>query len=344
MKQIFVIFVWLLNDEKNSFVCLKMQKLSRIRMLLYCCLLSCFTINFCFSQQKFAKTVLFPNQETNANIVVPNNTVLSLKKLANPWGSFSLGTWVVRRNNNWHFTDNSDVNNVTDTLLTLESVGESGITLRQETAIGIGNRVFTPEPKRVFLDFNMQPFSEGTEIVQLQPQTVTVARRQIVCQVSRYTQIIGDQKKTTILWHSDSVMPYLFRSEEIRTIMSGSSDLSETIVSHTIMMVTDTSGVRLFKNLLIDYKTQTIKKTSTGTTVSQASHSMNIPGGLLREVTVETDNTKKIVRRSVTSVLDYSVACPGVPARQRKLYSEASREIQTNWDNISNLHSIQTPE
>ena len=333
-------------DVYNSFNCLKMRKILRFRVLFFCYFLANLSLNDCLSQQNFARTVFFPNQEKNANVTASDISVqsLPLKKLANPWGCFPLGTWVVRRTNNWLSTDDTVVNNVTDILLTLESVDENRITLCQETAIGIGNKVFTPESKQVFLDFNMLPFSEGTEIVKLQPQTVTVARRQIVCQVSRYIQIMGDQKKTTTLWHSDSVMPYLFRSEEIRTTVPVSSDLPETLVSHTIMMVTDTSGVRLFKNLLNDYKTQTIKKTTTGTTVSQASHSMNIPGGLLREVTVETDNTSKIVGRSVTSVLDYFVACPGVPVRQRKLYSEASQEIQTNWENITNQHSFQTSE
>ena len=323
-----------------------MRKIIRIRVLFYFCLITCFSINTCLSQHNSGDTFFVLNQEMNGNVIASEFSVQTkpLKKLENPWGSFPPETWVVRRTNNWHSTDNPLVNNVTETLLTLESVDENRISLRQETAIGIGTSVFTPEPKQVFLDFNLQPFSEEIEIIRLQPQTVIVARRQIVCQVSRYIQILGDQKKTTTLWHSDSVMPYLFRSEEIRATIPVSSNQPETVVSHTIMMVTDTSGVRLFKNLLSDYKTQTIKKTSTGTTISQASHSMNIPGGLLREVTVETDNANKVVRRSVTSVLDYFVACPGVPVRQRKLYSEASREIQTNWENIANQHSIQTPE
>jgi len=317
-----------------------------IRVLFYCWLLANLQINTCLSQQNSLYDVFFLNQETNNNVDVPvfSTQTPTLKNLENPWVSFPTGTWVIRRTNNLHYSDHSVVNNVTDTLLTLESVDENKITLRQETAIGIGNRVFTPGPKQVLLDFHLQPFFPGTEIVPLPSQTVTVARRQIVCHVSRYIQILGDQKKTTTLWHSDSVMPYLFRSEEIRTTIPLSADQQETVVSHTIMMVTDTSGMRLFKNLLSDYKTQTIKKTSSGKTVSQASHSMNIPGGLLREVSVEMDNTNKIVGRSVTSVLDYFVACPGVPVKQRKLYSESSREIQTHWENITNQHSIQTPD
>jgi hypothetical protein len=321
----------------------------RIRMVLFCCLFFVFSKNTCFSQHYSDSVFFSQNSETNANVFVSDasDPPFPLKKLENPWGCFPLGTWVVRRTNRWHSAEKSVANNVMDTLLTLESVDENRITLRQETAIGIGNSVFTPEPKQIFLDFHLQPFSmgtEGTKMVPLQPQTVTVARRQVVCQVSQYTQILGNQKKVTTHWHSDSVMPYLLRSEEIRTTVPLSADHPESVVSHTIMMVTDTSGGRLFKNLLSDYKTQTIKKTATGTTISQASHSMNIPGGLLREVTVETDNTNRIIGRSVTSVLDYFVACLGVPIRQRKLYSEASREIQENWDNTTNQHSIQTLE
>lgn len=274
-----------------------------------------------------------------------NEQTWHLKKKENPWSSFIPGTWVVRRTNSWHYSEQSVQTNVTDILLTLESVERNRIALRQETAIEIVNSVFVkPDPKQLFLDFNMQQFSEDVEIVSLHPQTVFVARRQIVCQVTRYIQTIGDLKKTTTLWHSDTVMPYLFRLEEIRTNPSLSPDSPDTILSHTIMTVTDTSGVRLLKNLLNDYKTQTIKKSASGTVVSQASHSMNIPGGLLREVTVETDTENKIVGRSITSVLDYFVACPGTPTRQPRLYSEASKEIQSNWENITNPDSHQTHE
>ena len=284
------------------------------------------------------------NKPVDAILPGGNASTCTLKNLDNPWASFLPGTWVLRRTDTRHNTPNSIVNNVTNTLLTLEAVDESGIRLRQETAIGMANAAFAPEPKQMLLDFHLQPFSEGIVIEQLQPQMVIVARRQIVCQVSRYTQIIGDQKKTTTLWLSDTVMPYLFRSEEIRTKTPLVADPSETVVSHTIMTVTDTSGVRLFKNLLSDYKTQTIKKTTTGTVISQASHSTNIPGGLLREVTVETDTENKVTGRSVTSVMDYYVACPGVPVRQRRLYSEASKEIQNNWENIPNLDSDKSQE
>ena len=335
-----------LNDVNSCFVCLNTQRIISIRVLLYSCFLLALSTNICLSQRKSEEASFFLNFDASVNVLVQDYSAqpLSSRKIENPWGSFLPGAWVVRRTFQWQYTENSVASNVTDTLLILESVDENGITLRQETAIGIGNNVFTPEPKQIFLDFHMQPLSEETEIVQLQPQTVTVARRQIVCRVSRYIQTLGDQKKTTTLWYSDSVMPYLFRSEEIRSTLPATPNQPETVISHTIMTVTDTSGVRLFKNLLSEYKTQTIKKTSTGTTVSQASHSMNIPGGLLREVTVETDNTRKIVGRRVTSVLDYFVASPGVPIRQRKLSSEASQEIQKNWDNITNQHSIQTPE
>ena len=300
-----------------------------------------YSVDYGWTQHNLTPDEHFQDQKIPFDTLLPvgNMTTCLSKNPNNPWASFLPGTWVLRRTNTLHTAPNSAGNNVTDTLLTLEAIDEGGIRLCQETAIGISNTAFTPEPKQVLLDFHLQPCSEGVDIEQLQPQTVLVARRQIVCRVLRYTQTTGDQKKSTTLWFSDTVMPYLFRSEEIRSNISLAADHPETVLSHTIMAVTDTSGVRLFKNLLSDYKTQTIKKTATGTVISQASHSMNIPGGLLRDVTVETDTANQVIGRSVTSVIDYYVACPGVPVRQRRLYSEASKEIQTNWDNIPNLDS-----
>lgn len=333
-------------DLKTHFVCMMVRHFLRSCLLFACCFSVHFVTAGVFAQSLPLVDGQSQSQETSAILVAEdvNDQTWHLKKTENPWGSFLPGTWVVRRTSSWQFADNSVVSNATDTLLILESVDKNRITLRQETAIEIENGTFVkPDPKQVLLDFNMQPFSEEGTIVLLQPQTVVVARRQIVCQVLRYTQYIGDQKKTTTLWHSDTIMPYLFRLEEIRTQISNSAEKPETVLSHSIMTVTDTSGIRLFKNLLNDYKTQTIKKNASGTVVSQASHSTNIPGGLLREVTVETDTDNKIVGRSVTSVLDYFVACPGTPVRQPRLYSEASKEIQSNWNNITNQNSNQTP-
>ena len=303
------------------------------------CFLSQFSVFYCWAQTNPSIPTDTPqNPQLRVDVVAPKTNIPTQprKNLGNPWGSFLPGTWVLRRTNAQLISPHSTTNNVTDTLLTLEAIEENGIRLRQETAIGIANSAFTPEPKHVLLDSHLQPFSEGIVTEQLPPQTVIVTRRQIVCQVSRYTQVLGNQKKVTTLWYSDTVMPYLLRSEEIRTNRPHATDPSETVISHTIMTVTDTSGVRLFKNLLSEYKTQTIKKNATGTVVSQATHSTNIPGGLLREVTVETDTTNKVVGRSVTTVIDYFVACPGVSVRQRRLDSEASQEIQSNWDNIPN--------
>ena len=276
------------------------------------------------------------NSQTLAQSKLKSNPRLyPLTKRENPWGIFLPGTWVVRRTNSQRYVSDSVANSVTDTHLTLEEVNDNSLTLRKETIIGLAAGAVAPTPIRQTFDFYEQPLSDDVEIEQLQPQTLVIARWQIVCQVCRYTQISDGQKKTTTLWYSNTVMPYLLRSEEIRTDNSDSSDQAETILSHTIMTVTDTSGVRLFKNILNEYKKQTIKKTATGTTVSRASFSANIPGGLLHEVTIETDPAGKILARNITSVCDYFVASSGTPTRRYRSQREASQEIKSNWESIT---------
>jgi len=269
------------------------------------------------------------------NKLKSNSRLYPLTKREHPWGTFLPGTWVVRRTNSQRYVSDTIVSNVTDTYLTLEEVNDNSLTLRKETIIGLAAGAVTPTPIRQAFDFYQQPLSEDVEIEQLQPQTLVIARWQIVCQVCRYTQISDDQKKTITLWYSNTVMPYLLRSEEIRTDNPDLPDQAETVLSHTIMTVTDTSGVRLFKNILNEYKTQTIKKTAAGTTVSQASFSANIPGGLLHEMATETDPAGKILARNVTSVCDYFVANSGTPTRRYRSQREASQEIKSNWENIT---------
>ena len=266
--------------------------------------------------------------------------ICPLTKREHPWGVFVPGTWVVRRTNSQTYSPDAataGTASVTDTYLTLEEVNDYGLSLRQETIMELADQAVAPTPIRMVVDFYQQPVSNDVTIEQLQPQIVVVARRQVVCQVCRYTQVSADQKKTTTLWYSNTVMPWIFRSEEIRTDLPKSKDQPETVLSHTIMTVTDTSGVRLFKNMLNEYKTQTIKKTATGTTISQATCSANIPGGVLRETTVVTDPNGRITARNVTSVTDYFVASSGTSARRYRSPGDASKEIQTNWDSIPRI-------
>ncbi|MCL2347744.1 MAG: hypothetical protein FWC50_05715 [Planctomycetaceae bacterium] len=256
-----------------------------------------------------------------------------LTKREHPWGTFSPGSWVVRRTMNRSYAGGNILSNVTDTKLTLESVEDNRITLRQESNIGIANRKITQEPQLLCYDFYQQPISNDVTLELFAPQTVTISRRPIVCQVCRYTQVTPEYRKTTTLWYSNQVMPYLLRSEEIRTSVPSEQHPKEEVLSHTVMIVTETSGLRLFRNLLSgDYKTQTVKKSASTTIVTDATCSTNIPGGLLREIAVESDQTGNVISQVDTSVINYFVTCPGNPSFPVRSATESSREIQIDWD------------
>ena len=299
---------------------LRTQNVAFVSFFMWCC---CFLCS--------PSPTLASNLETQTPYV---ERTCALTKNETPWGTFFPGTWVIRRTNDQRFRQGIVESNISETHLVLDEIHDNGIVLQHESIIGIGNRVYVTEAKHISLDFYQQPISEDIVIEQLTPQTVIVARRQIVCQVCRYTHVLNDEKKTTTIWYSNTVMPYLLRLEEIRTRIPSADETQETVLHHLIKNVTETSGTRLFKNVLGSYKIQTIKKTSTGTTVSRASFSTNIPGGLLREVSVERDANGKIIRQSVTSVIDYFLASPGTPIRQRRSSANDSLEIRESWDNL----------
>ncbi|MDR1383502.1 MAG: hypothetical protein LBJ67_06620 [Planctomycetaceae bacterium] len=257
-----------------------------------------------------------------------------LTQRESPWGIFCPGSWVSQQTTAQTYTNDAVVVNTTETRLALESMDNSGVFLKKETKIDVADHAFTPEPQKFFVDFYRQVLSEGIEIEQLMPQAIIVSRRHIVCQVCRYTQQLPDQNVTTTLWYSNSMMPYLLRSEEICTKKNDDSQLPEIVLSHTIMTVTETSGMRLFKSLLSEYKTQTIKKTANSTVISVANHSTNIPGGLVREISVETDTSGRVINRSVTNVLDYFVANFDNSHRPR-FQIKSPQEIRWDWENIT---------
>ncbi|MDR1491519.1 MAG: hypothetical protein LBT05_02180 [Planctomycetaceae bacterium] len=250
------------------------------------------------------------------------------------WGIFCPGSWTAQRTTTQTYGNDVVVVNTRDTCLTLESVDNHGVFLKKETHIDVADRAFTPDPKKLFVGFCRQVLPESIEIEQLEPQVIIVSRRQIVCQVCRYTQQLPNQNVTTTLWYSNSMTPYLLRSEEICTQKNEGSNLPETVLSHTIMTVIETSGTRLFKSLLNEYKIQTIKKTANSTVVSVANYSTNIPGGLIREISVETDAAGRVISRSVTNILDYFVASSDY-SRRPKFQMKSSQEIRWNWENLT---------
>ena len=254
--------------------------------MLFCFLYGCFLCNA---------------QETLRSTDDPRTT--TLKKQHTPWSDFLPGSWGLYRTVTQTHEENSVITNVTHTKSTLESVEDNRYLLRQETSAAIGSQSFSLEPQLNHYDFYQQNFTESAVIQVLSPENLVIGRKQIPCLVCVSTQKTDSFVEETKIWYTPQVMPYVLKTESVRRSLADNA-----VVNRKTFIVTETSALRPFGRLLATYKTQTVRNSNQHKTVTNSCYSCNVPGGLLREVSMEVDANNKLVSQTETKLLNYSLA------------------------------------
>lgn len=258
-------------------------------------------ILFCFQYGVF----LTHGQESPLSTDDPR-TVL-LKKQHTPWGEFLPGSWVGYRTVTQIHQENNTITNATHTKLTLESVEDNRYLLRKEVSAVLGSQNFSLEPQLNFYDFYQQNLTEPVVIQELPQENLVIGRKQVSCQVCSYTQKTDAFVEETKIWYTPHVMPYLLKTESVRRSLTDNA-----VVNRKTFLVTETSALRPFGRLLATYKAQTISIGSHHKTVTNSCYSRNVPGGLLREVSMEMDANNKIVSQIETKLLNYYMSVRSV--------------------------------
>lgn len=219
------------------------------------------------------------------------------------WGAFRPGSWIRTRTTGITYEGKKTAHNVTETKSTLVRVDADRVVVRREVVVKMGTVNHVKPAEMIQYDFFGIPLTHNTETTSLAPSTISVARKMIPCQVRKVEQRSEQQREETILWYSSVVKPYVLQRETkmFNQIPGGATNL--VYQSRTTCL--KTSANVLLGNILITYQTETNITKGNSTSTVNTLHSTRVPGGILKETTVETDMNGVVRYSSETVLLDY---------------------------------------
>lgn len=221
------------------------------------------------------------------------------------WGRFAPGSWIRTRTVGTTFQTGRNIKSVTETKLTLVEIQPDGYLLKREVSIKMGVRTHTKSPEFIKYNFYGQPFDETARIEQLEPENLSIGRRVVPCRVRRFERITPQGREESTVWYSSVIMPYIFQR-----MTRGFSPATDELNQGRLISQSQTTIPRSTLNFRVggepaNWRSQTVEKKTDTVSLTKTVHSNRIPGGVLRETTVESDKNGKILYQSVTVLLDY---------------------------------------
>ena len=223
-----------------------------------------------------------------------------------PWARYLPKSWVRTQTTTTSEHDGRKIRNITETLTTLESVGQNGLTLKLVSTVDVGGRGVETPPQKRTLDFYSEPIIEGTKIEQLPSTTLTIDKQLIPCEVRSYHVLLTPetrQRKT--VWYSTQLHPHVLRVERILSTVPTERVPDERILSSSTTELLETDSLRLRRGRSGNYRYRTITKTGDITTDTVTSGSRLITGGLDNETIREFDRDGKVIRTTETRMINY---------------------------------------
>lgn len=228
----------------------------------------------------------------------------ALTALHHPWGGFAPGTLIRTQTITRTFQGDKTYSNTTERVTVLDSIAKSEIGLKLSAALELGGKRFDANPQWRRYDFFQQPVVEEQNVFALPPSQVQIGLHILPCYVRLYESQNDAWKQQTTIWYSDTVYPYLLRSETIRSSLPNASEPKGKVLSRTVMSILETGallGPR--RQRLGAYTRQTVRETGGNRTITLASCRMTMPGGMLNETSKEFDGTGKLLRQTDTCVI-----------------------------------------
>ena len=235
----------------------------------------------------------------------PERTVPTLTANEHPWAMYLPKSWVRTQTVTTTEHNGRKIRNITETVTTLESVDQNGLTLRSVTTSVVGGRSVETLSARETLDFYSEPVIEGVLIEQRPSTTLTIDKQLIPCEIRSYVLRTAETKQRTTVWYSTQIHPHILRVERIRTTLPTERDPTEKVLSSSTTELLGTDALRFRRSREGHYSYQTITKTGDITTDATMTGSRRITGGLDTETVRELDRNGKVIRTIETRMINY---------------------------------------
>lgn len=220
-----------------------------------------------------------------------------------PWCRFQPGSWIRTRTVSIAYQHRQSIQSVTENKQTLLEVAFDGYTLRQEVSVKMGNRTFGKAPEDVKYNFYGLAVDDRLTEEILPSANVQVGLRVIPCFVRRFQRTTPEMTEVTTIWYSTVFPPYIHQSHT-DTFTNDKAGATLRQASTTIPL--QHGGLLIGAELPV-WLSQTIEKREDSVSLTRTIHSILVPGGIQRQVTVETDPNGNVLYQSTTTLLDYFV-------------------------------------
>lgn len=228
----------------------------------------------------------------------------------NPWGKYLPESWIQKRTTTTIYEGGKVAQSTSYSTLKLETVEPDGLVLNESVTVELGMRSVGGEPQRKKYDPLLQPLAKDVRVVDLPNEQLNINGKMIDCKVRTYEQSSPQSNKTTKIWYHDTLAPYILYTETVRTSVPTLEQPKEKTLSYSRSYVLDLPVSTLRGRFFGTYRMKTIRRNTEGTSVSVSENSLRIPGGLHAELTCEYDLEQRLVRKTETQVLRYSIARP----------------------------------
>lgn len=251
---------------------------------------------------------------------------VGLLRKHHPWGTFEPGAWKRVRTVTETFEASGRMSSTTDAKTTLKEVVPDGVTLQIQVNVEVGGKRFDAPPEAIKQGFDNELANSGAIVQELGPGQVTIQGRKIDCRIQQWERTDVTGKTTSKVFYSETVEPYIFRRETLKTDAEGKSR-SETVYEVIAMDV----PYSVLGEILNTAHIKIVHKNADGTTTTLARVSMDVPGGVICHTLKEIDNQGCLLRRASLELVDYGLT----PERERGLFHRRPSRVR-KWQRGGN--------
>jgi hypothetical protein len=220
-----------------------------------------------------------------------------------PWGRFGKGAWRVSRVATETLDDRGLVTDttLTETRTTLESVDDTGITLKISVTLEVAGKRIETEPQIVQQGFNGELLTANSQLRTVGSERLIVDGQPYPCQVQQLETVTNGKRSVTKTYYCDEVAPYVLRTES--TMLDGEEDarLAQTVTE----VITLDLPYKILSRVRRTAHFKAVQETPKGKTISMVVQSLEVPGGVVFQSTKELDANDRPIRRSTMELVGY---------------------------------------
>jgi hypothetical protein len=239
------------------------------------------------------------------------------------WAKFGKGSWkrVRVRTETVDEQGRRTGETITDTKTTIDKVEDDGVTLRVETSVEVEGKRFDSPVQTVRQGYNGQAIGQMVSVQPQSAETLTIDNKQFPCQVWQVQLGGAESKRTSRVFYSAAVAPYILRRESTWNEPSRPGAMNETINQ----VIALDMPYRVLDEVHSTAFEKTVYRNSQGTATTVSVTSPDVPGGVVAYTSKEVDLNERLIRRSTLELVDYGIegedshqARQRIPRRERR--------------------------